>query len=126
MPVRLRRASRMVMPQASRLWTRDEVLALYELRSRGFGIPRLAVEILSPSTARSDRIVKRQRYQQAGVATYWIVDLDAGVVEVWRPPDEVPVIEHRALHWQPDSGVAPLDVDLGRFSKPEWVGNGGS
>ena len=79
---------------------------------RGFGIPRLAVEILSPSTARYDRIVKRQRYQQGRVANYWIVDLDAGVVEVWRPADEFPVINDRTLHWQPDSAVPPLEMML--------------
>ena len=31
-------------------------------------------EILSPSTARGDRGTKRLTYQDAGVATYWIID----------------------------------------------------
>ena len=48
---------------------------------------------LSPSTARYDRGLKRRFYQRAGVAEYWIIDIDAGgVVERWRPGDERPEI----------------------------------
>lgn len=38
------------------------------------GVPDLVVEILSPSTAKIDKIVKFNRYQRAGVKEYWIVD----------------------------------------------------
>ncbi|MCK0111657.1 Uma2 family endonuclease [Ornithinimicrobium sp. F0845] len=34
----------------------------------------LAVEVLSPSTSRKDRVLKRSRYEEAGVASYWLVD----------------------------------------------------
>lgn len=34
----------------------------------------LAVEVLSPSTSRKDRTLKRSRYEEAGVGSYWIVD----------------------------------------------------
>jgi len=34
----------------------------------------LAVEILSPSTRRKDLFLKRSKYQDAGVPSYWIVD----------------------------------------------------
>lgn len=35
----------------------------------------LAVEILSPSSARKDAVLKRSKYQDSGVIThYWIVD----------------------------------------------------
>lgn len=37
------------------------------------GAPTLVVEILSPSTAKADRLVKLNKYQQAGVPEYWIV-----------------------------------------------------
>src|ERR1051326_5581632 len=37
--------------------------------------PILVIEILSPSTARYDRIVKRRRHQVAGVPEYWVGDL---------------------------------------------------
>ncbi|MBI4942353.1 MAG: Uma2 family endonuclease [Actinobacteria bacterium] len=34
----------------------------------------LAVEILSPSTRRKDQLLKRSAYEDAGVASYWMVD----------------------------------------------------
>ncbi|EEG78927.1 Uma2 family endonuclease [Dethiobacter alkaliphilus] len=37
------------------------------------GAPTLAVEILSPTTSRKDRMQKRQIYQKAGVQHYWLV-----------------------------------------------------
>ena len=80
-----------------------------------FGIPILAVEVLSPSTARYDRITKRQLYQRVGVGTYWIVDLDARLVEVWTPGAERPTIVDRELTWQPEGALEPLIIDLGEF-----------
>ena len=50
---------------------------------RDVGIPLLAVEILSPSTARRDRMVKRRRLLAAGVEEVWIVDPVAKSVEVY-------------------------------------------
>jgi Uma2 family endonuclease len=47
------------------------------------GIPLLAVEILSPSTARRDRRAKLHRYLAAGVAEVWIVDPEGKTVEVF-------------------------------------------
>ena len=75
----------------------------------------LAVEILSPTTARADRTVKRRLYQRAGVPEYWIVDLEARLVERWRPGDDRPEVLTDSLHWQPDPSVEPLRVDLPAF-----------
>ena len=72
----------------------------------------LAVEVLSPSTARYDRIVKRGKYQRAGVSEYWVVDLDARLVERWRPGDERPEILTDSIVWQPDGAAEPLTLDL--------------
>ena len=38
----------------------------------------LAVEILSPSTARADRVSKRVLFRDEGVSEYWVVDLVRG------------------------------------------------
>lgn len=38
-----------------------------------FGAPTVVMEILFPSTVKADRLVKLNRYQQAGVPKYWIV-----------------------------------------------------
>jgi len=53
-----------------------------------FPIPDLIVEVLSPSTEARDRGVKFEDYARHGVAEYWIVDPDAGTVELHRLGDE--------------------------------------
>lgn len=72
----------------------------------------LAVEVLSPGTARADRHVKRRMYQQEGVPDYWIVDTGQRFVERWRPGDELPEILTERLTWQPRADAAPLVIDL--------------
>ena len=46
------------------------------------GVPDLVIEILSPSTARLDRITKLTLYRRSGVREYWIVDPDSKAVSV--------------------------------------------
>jgi len=72
----------------------------------------LAVEVLSPGTARSDRVVKRRLYQEFDVRTYWIVDLDARVVELWQPDDERPQVVTDVLRWRVAPEVAELAIEL--------------
>ena len=38
------------------------------------GAPDMAFEIISPSTARRDKVLKFNKYRHAGVREYWIVD----------------------------------------------------
>src|SRR5689334_2647886 len=76
------------------------------------GVPVLAIEFLSPGTAARDRGAKRRIYQHAGVAEYWIVDLDARLVERWRPGDERPEIALATLRWEPGPNLAPTTIDL--------------
>ena len=75
----------------------------------------LAVEILSPVTARADRIVKRRLYQGEGVPEYWIVDVDARLVERWRPGDERPEIVTDRLEWRPDPAHSALEMELAAY-----------
>lgn len=49
---------------------------------RDVGIPLLAVEILSPSSERRDREVKRKHLLEAGVAEVWLVDPHTRTIEV--------------------------------------------
>jgi Uma2 family endonuclease len=72
----------------------------------------LVIEVLSPSTARFDRQLKRRRYQRAGVPEYWIVDLDGRLVERWRPDDERPEMLGETLEWRPVTAAEPLIIDL--------------
>jgi Uma2 family endonuclease len=47
------------------------------------GTPRLAIEILSPSTRERDRGVKCHRLLAAGVREVWLVDAETRSVERW-------------------------------------------
>lgn len=49
----------------------------------------LAVEVLSPSTRRIDLLSKRDKYQEAGVESYWIVDPQEPSVTVLELRDGV-------------------------------------
>jgi len=46
------------------------------------GAPDMVIEILSPATARRDKLLKFNKYQSAGVREYWIVDIDSRTVQV--------------------------------------------
>jgi Uma2 family endonuclease len=72
----------------------------------------LAAEILSPSSARGDRVKKRALYQRSRVSEYWIVDLDARVIERWRPDDERPEMLSTRIEWLPTGASAPFTLDL--------------
>ena len=72
----------------------------------------LAVEVLSPSTARNDRIKKRARFQRHGVPEYWIVDADSRTIERWRPGDDRPEVLSEVIEWAPPGAAEPLRIDL--------------
>jgi Uma2 family endonuclease len=48
------------------------------------GAPDLVVEILSPSTRRTDELIKRSIYERFGALEYWLVDPDRRTVQVFR------------------------------------------
>jgi Uma2 family endonuclease len=72
----------------------------------------LVVEVLSRSTRTRDRTVKRALYQARGIAEYWIIDIDARVIERWRPDSVEAEVVTEQLVWQPVAERAPLVIDL--------------
>lgn len=76
------------------------------------GAPDLVVEVLSPSTARMDRLLKLNRYAEAGVREYWLVDPAARTIEFLVNDGE-----HFVVHAQ-DGGswtspaVAGVELDI--------------
>jgi Uma2 family endonuclease len=78
----------------------------------------LVAEVLSPSSARGDRFIKRLRYRQAGVPVYWVVDGDDRSVEIWTPGDDFPAVERERLVWQPAAARQPFSLELGNLFRP--------
>lgn len=55
-----------------------------KLRKTGyFGVPTLVIEILSPATARRDRVLKFNMYEKAGVKEYWLLEPDGKFLNVF-------------------------------------------
>lgn len=86
----------------------------------------LAVEVLSPSSLRTDRVTKRDFYMESGVAEYWVVDLEARIVERWLPRRETPMVERDTLAWMPRGASSALSIELPPFfdrirQKSEWA-----
>ncbi|MGY0691705.1 Uma2 family endonuclease [Virgibacillus sp. FSP13] len=50
-------------------------------KKRCYGAPDMIVEVLSPSTSRNDRLLKRNYYEKAGVQEYLIVDHQNQAIE---------------------------------------------
>lgn len=78
----------------------------------------LAVEVLSPSTTRSDRFTKRRVYQEFGVSRYWIVDIGSRAAEIWTPDATTPEIERQQLVWHPEGAAQPLVISLNEILPP--------
>ncbi|MBU6365261.1 MAG: Uma2 family endonuclease [Gemmatimonadetes bacterium] len=71
----------------------------------------LAVEVLSPGTARQDRLRKRPRYQRAAIPV-WLVDLDGCVIEQWAPGSDRPVVCIETMEWAPAGPAEPFRLDV--------------
>ena len=93
--------------------SREEAI---RLRREDFPVYSLlvAIEVLSPSSGRHDRVRKRPKYQQH-VQEYWIVDPDARLIERWRPENARPEICASQVEWQPPAQVAPFAMDVEAF-----------
>ena len=75
----------------------------------------VAAEVLSPGTARADRVVKRNLFRDEQVAEYWVVDLDSRTVERSTPADARVEILAEQLVWSPEGASESLDVNLPDF-----------
>ena len=88
-----------------------------ELRKRSDVVHRLvlATEVVSPSSARYDRVTKRPHYQRHRVSEYWVVDDLSQTVERWTPDDDRPELLAERLVWQPDGVDERFELDLSQF-----------
>lgn len=47
------------------------------------GSPDMIIEILSPSTAKTDKVIKFNKYEKAGVKEYWVIEPEQKLVSVF-------------------------------------------
>lgn len=103
------------IPQPDVIYVRNTNLDIIEDRVRG--VPDLVVEVLSPSTARVDRLEKLDLYAQYGIAEYWIVDPETQVFEFLVLKDG----HYQEATAQSDRYVSPqfaeVEIDLANFWK---------
>lgn len=78
------------------------------------GAPDLIVEVLSPSTARRDKVEKFNLYEKHGVREYWLVEPTLLSVEVWVLTDGL--LQQQGIY-------SPVD-DLNLFTSPVLGGLG--
>ncbi|HVS03252.1 MAG TPA: Uma2 family endonuclease [Thermoanaerobaculia bacterium] len=58
------------------------------LAARVDGPPDLVIEVASPTSRRTDELLKRRAYERFGVDELWIVDPDLEVVRIYRREGE--------------------------------------
>lgn len=73
--------------------------------------PLLVIEVLSPGTARNDRLKKRPRFQRAGIEC-WLVDIESHLVERWTPDTDRPEICVESVTWSPERAGTPFTLML--------------
>ena len=76
--------------------------------------PDLVVEVVSDSTARRDRGIKRERYARFGVPKYWVADIEARQIEVYHLAEDPlrPEVVRDTLRWQPYPDGPVLEIDI--------------
>ena len=98
----------LVQPDVFVTSTREARRLLTEMPAREL---LLAVEVISPSSARYDRVTKRVLYQRH-VSEYWVIDLNARLIERWIPNDERPEIIVDTLVWRPAGASGSFTLEL--------------
>ena len=89
-------------------------------------VPDWVCEIVSPSSARMDRLLKPSLYLRTGVPHFWLVDPDARILEAFEAKDGAWL---RLGGWSDGdvARIAPFDaieLDVGRLFPPEEPAGG--
>jgi Uma2 family endonuclease len=72
----------------------------------------LVVEVISPSSGRTDRVMKLAEYAEAGIPAYWLIDLEAGEIICFELADDAYEVHARGSSVQVEVCGAPVAVDV--------------
>ena len=56
--------------------------------------------------------------QEAGVACYWVVDLDEKAIEAWTPDATFPAVEREQVVWRPAGATDALVIPIAEILPP--------
>lgn len=104
-----------IVVQPDLVFLRDENIARADRWVSG--APDLAIEVVSPSESRRDRLFKRNFYLEAGVSEYWIVDGDEGTIDFLVLRDGRYALEHTREEIYRSPTVPGLELHLTRLWK---------
>ncbi len=101
---------------------------LFVLRERASATMRLdapgcvvlIAEVLSASTAKRDRGIKRRLYQRIELPEYWIVDVDARCIERWTPDATEADVRRDVIKWTDPVSGAMVTIDLLAYFATVW------
>lgn len=74
--------------------------------------PLLAIEVLSPSTRAYDLLLKKDRLQRAGCASYWVIDPEVPAITAWTLRDGVYVEAASATGSETLSVAEPFPISI--------------
>lgn len=82
-----------------------------------YGAPDLVAEVLSPSTAKRDRVMKKDLYEKAGVKEYWLVGdrtVETYLLEdgAYKLANVVGAVSDKEIKRMTDEEKAALDFDV--------------
>lgn len=80
------------------------------------GAPDVAIELVSLDSVDRDYVVKREKYRQAGVSEYWIIDEIVQRVTMLRLDSR-----GRYREVKPHNGVYFSETITGFWFRPEWL-----
>ena len=84
------------------------------------GAPEFVIEILSPSSGKMDEIIKKKKYEQAGVLEYWVIDPVHRIVSVYllKNGAYAPAIKYTPEDVVPVTVIPGLEIDLAEIFPP--------
>ena len=111
-----------VHPQQAEELVQPDIFVIHpdDAASQWLDVKRLVlvVEVVSPSSTRGDRVVKRQAYQRHQVSAYWVVDPDSALAEIWSPHEDRPAIMTDTIVWKWNETTPELRIALADLFAP--------